>query len=206
MKVEVVRSRRRRKTVQARQVGDVVRVSVPATMSRSDEERWVKEMVSRIERRQRAGEIDLRGRALALATRFGMKVPASVRWADNQLWRWGSCTPADGSIRVSSRLAKEPPWVLDYVLVHELAHLHVKGHNRAFWELVNRYPLAERARGFLLARGAEPDLPEAGPELPELPERPVRPGPAPRTAPRTAPRQRRVAVGAPEQLAVPLDL
>jgi predicted metal-dependent hydrolase len=52
-------------------------------------------------------------------------------------------------------LAKEPPWVLDYVIVHELAHLHVSGHGQAFWELVNRYPLAERARGFLMARGVE---------------------------------------------------
>jgi hypothetical protein len=161
MKVEVVRSRRRRKTVQARQVGDIVRVSVPATMNRSDEERWVKEMVLRIERRQRAGTIDLWERAAALGERFALGAPRSVRWVDNQLWRWGSCTPADGSIRISSRLAKEPAWVLDYVIVHELAHLHVRGHSKAFWDLVNRYPLAERARGFLIARGVEPEPPQA---------------------------------------------
>jgi predicted metal-dependent hydrolase len=155
MKVEVVRSRRRHKTVQARQVGDVVRVSVPATMSRAEEERWVAEMLRRIHRRQYSASPDLHARARALASKFGLDVPTSTRWVDNQQYRWVSCTPSDGTIRISSRLAKEPPWVLDYVLVHELAHLHVSGHGRAFWEIVNRYPLAERARGFLMARGLE---------------------------------------------------
>ena len=155
MKVEVVRSRRRHKTVQARQVGDVVRVSVPATMSRAEEERWVNEMLRRIGRRQRSTSPDLHDRAKTLAGKFGLASPTSTRWVDNQLYRWGSCTPGDGTIRISSRLAKEPLWVLDYVLVHELAHLHVSGHGKAFWEIVNRYPLAERARGFLMARGLE---------------------------------------------------
>ena len=59
MKVEVVRSPRRRKTVSARQVGDVVRVSVPATMTRAEEEHWVTEMVRRIKRRQHSASVDL---------------------------------------------------------------------------------------------------------------------------------------------------
>jgi len=155
MKVEVVRSRRRHKTVQARQIGDLVRVSVPATMSRAEEERWVNEMLRRIGRRQHSASIDLHERARSLAGKFGLAVPQSARWVDNQNFRWGSCTPNDGTIRISSRLAKEPSWVVDYVLVHELAHLHVSGHGRAFWQIVNRYPLAERARGFLMARGVE---------------------------------------------------
>jgi predicted metal-dependent hydrolase len=167
VKVEVVRSRQRHKTVQARQIGDVVRVSVPATMSRADEERWVKEMLRRIGRRQRSAGIDLHERARGLAGKFGLAMPNSTRWVDNQNYRWGSCTPHDGTIRISSRLAKEPSWVLDYVLVHELAHLKVSGHGKAFWQLVNRYPLAERARGFLMARGV--DEPEDEPE--SLPQR-----------------------------------
>ena len=72
-----------------------------------------------------------------------------------QEWRWGSCTPADGAIRISNRLAAEPSWVLDYVIVHELAHLDVPGHGPAFWSLVRRYPRTERAIGFLIARGLE---------------------------------------------------
>jgi hypothetical protein len=42
-----------------------------------------------------------------------------------------------------------PPWVIDYVLVHELVHLLVPGHGADFWALVARYPRTERAKGFL---------------------------------------------------------
>jgi hypothetical protein len=155
MNVEVVRSARRRKTVHARQVGDVLRVSIPATMSAAEERRWVDEMVRRIELRGSTDRIDLTQRVASLAKKFGLQTPLSVRWVDNQASRWGSCTPSDRTIRISSRLGKEPAWVLDYVLVHELAHLSVHGHNPRFWALVYRYPLTERARGFLMARGLE---------------------------------------------------
>jgi predicted metal-dependent hydrolase len=72
-----------------------------------------------------------------------------VRWADNQQARWGSCSIDDGSIRLSRRLEGMPPWVVDYVLLHELAHLLVPGHGPDFWALVQRYDRSERARGYL---------------------------------------------------------
>lgn len=151
----MIRSPRRRKTVQARKVGGVLRVSIPATMSTADEQRHVAEMVRRMERRSESSVIDLAGRAAGLASAHGLPRPVSIRWVDNQEWRWGSCTPCDGTIRISARLAAEPAWVLDYVIVHELAHLVVAGHGPAFWRLVERYPRTERARGFLMARGLE---------------------------------------------------
>jgi len=161
----VIRSRRRRKTVQARRVGDVLRVSVPASLTRAEEEHWVNEMLRRTESRRRTSNVDLSQRAKRLAVRFGLAEPVEIRWVDNQQQRWGSCTPADATIRISSKLASEPLWVLDYVIVHELAHLHVRAHGKPFWHLVNRYPLAERARGFLIARGMEDgeELPRSGP-------------------------------------------
>jgi len=155
MKVEVVRSPRRRKTVQARQVGGVLRVSIPASMTAVEEEKWVAEMVRRMERRAATDRIDLAERAAVIADRYGLHHPFAIRWVDNQEWRWGSCTPSDGTVRISSRLAKEPLWVLDYVLVHELAHLSVARHDQRFWSIVHRYPLTERARGFLMARGLD---------------------------------------------------
>ena len=155
MKVEVVRSPRRRKTVQARQVGGVLRVSIPASMTVVEEAKWVAEMVKRMERRASTDRIDLSERAIALADRYGLHRPYAIRWVDNQEWRWGSCTPSDGTVRISSRLGKEPSWVLDYVIVHELAHLSVPRHDQRFWAIAHRYPLTERARGFLMARGLE---------------------------------------------------
>jgi predicted metal-dependent hydrolase len=125
-------------------------------MTKADEEHWVAEMIRRMERRAATDGIDLVRRAEQLAARYRLRRPESIGWVTNQEWRWGSCTPADGAIRISSRLAAEPGWVLDYVIVHELAHLHVPHHDAAFWALVNRYPKSERARGFLIARGIEP--------------------------------------------------
>jgi predicted metal-dependent hydrolase len=154
--VEVIRSPRRRKTVQARRVNGVVRVTIPATMTRAEEERWVAEMVRRLERSTGADGVDLEERAARLAERYDLPRPMSIRWVDNQELRWGSCTPVDGSIRISSKLQTEPGWVLDYVIVHELAHLVVAGHGRPFWDLVARYPRAERARGWLACREAGP--------------------------------------------------
>jgi predicted metal-dependent hydrolase len=103
-----------------------------------------------------------RARALSAAHLDGLAEPASVRWVDNQQRRWGSCTPADRSIRLSSRLRAMPDYVVDYVLVHELVHLLEPGHDAPFWALVARYPRAERARGFLegveqATHAAEPD-------------------------------------------------
>lgn len=153
MQVEVVRSVRRRQTVQARKVNGILRVSIPATMTKNEELEWVNKMVGRFERKQAAELIDLVRRAGELATRYRLRTPVSIRWVTNQDSRWGSCTPIDGTIRISSRLVGEPGWVLDYVIVHELAHLSVGGHGPAFWDLVHRYPKAERAHGFLIARG-----------------------------------------------------
>jgi predicted metal-dependent hydrolase len=158
VKVEVVRSARRRKTVQARQVGGVLRVSIPASMTVADEQHWVAEMVRRMERRAATEGVDLGVRAAVLAERYDLPRPTVIRWVNNQEGRWGSCTPADRTVRISSRLVGEPTWVLDYVIVHELAHLVVPRHDTRFWRLVHRYPRADLARGFLIARSVDPGL------------------------------------------------
>jgi predicted metal-dependent hydrolase len=158
MEVEVVRSRKRRKTIQAYEVGGVLRVAIPASCTAEEEAHWVGVMVKRFERRRSTETVDLTERARALAARFELPVPTLIKWVDNQNSLWGSCTMVDGAIRISSRLAAMPRWVLDYVIVHELVHLVVPGHGPAFNELVDKYPKAERARGYLIAKGtAEPD-------------------------------------------------
>jgi hypothetical protein len=154
-RVEVVRSTKRRKTISAREVDGVIRVSIPASMTKADEAKWVDEMVRRVQRKSVSSGVDLEERAAALAARYRLPRPDTIRWVGNMGSRWGSCTPVDRSIRISDRLADYPPWVLDYVLVHELAHLEVPGHDARFHALVNRYPKAERALGYLMAKGME---------------------------------------------------
>jgi len=170
--VEVRRSNRRRRTVTAyREDGRVV-VCIPGHFSRAEEQRWVETMLSRLaaqEARRRPSDSELLSRAEHLSSRFlqGRARPSSVRWSSAQRIRWGSCTPDDGSIRISDRLKGVPAWVLDYVLVHELAHLLISDHSDEFWELVGRYPRTERARGFLdglsHAGGEEAGPPDGSP-------------------------------------------
>ena len=152
--VEVRRSARRRRTVSAYRDGDRTVVLVPARLTRAEERQWVAVMLERLasqEARLRPSDQQLLSRAQELSARFldGRARPRSVRWAGNQGSRWGSCTPADASIRLSTRLQGMPAWVVDYVLLHELAHLLVPGHGPDFWALVSSHPRTERARGYL---------------------------------------------------------
>jgi len=163
MELEVVRSRRRTRSVSARFVDGVLRVSIPSGMSAAEEARCVEEMTKRLTREREASEIDLTVRAARLARRFCLPEPRSIRWVDNQRDRWGSCTPEDGAIRISNRNAAFPAWVVDYVLVHELAHLVEPGHGPAFTALEQQYPRAERAIGYLEARAMAVDVPPARP-------------------------------------------
>ncbi|WP_328479817.1 M48 family metallopeptidase [Streptomyces sp. NBC_00377] len=152
--IEVRRSSRRRRTVSAYREGDRTIVLIPARMSEAEEQRWVSVMLDKLaaqESRRVPGDAELAERARRLSAQcFGGRArPASVRWVTNQNTRWGSCTPAEGSIRLSHRLKGMPEYVIDYVLAHELAHLLVPGHGPDFWRLLEAYPRTERARGYL---------------------------------------------------------
>ncbi|WP_432479462.1 M48 metallopeptidase family protein [Nocardioides sp. GXQ0305] len=169
--VEVRRSKRRRRTVSAHRDGDRIVVMIPSTLTRAEEREWVDTMVARLERAERRRtptDDELLKRARGLSDRHlgGLAEPESVRWVENQNSRWGSCTPGDRTIRLSARLKGMPPWVVDYVLVHELAHLLEPGHDAAFWAWVDRYPQAERAKGYLLGWSAASRLdPPPGDEV-----------------------------------------
>ena len=155
--VEIVRSARRKRTVEAQIVNGTIRVHVPARMKQSEVDRYTAELVARLQRAEASERIDLTARATVLARRYKLPTPKSIRFVDNQKSQWGSCTPANSEIRLSSRLTQFPSWVLDYVIVHELAHLVEFHHNAKFTALVDQYPKAERARGFLIGVHYAPD-------------------------------------------------
>jgi hypothetical protein len=167
--VEIRRSARRRRTVSAYREGDRIVILMPARMTKADEQRLVTEMIERVTRREtrlasrgpRRNDEDLLRRAVALSKDHlgGRATPSSVRWVSNMQHRWGSCTPADGTIRLSHRLQSMPSWVIDYVLVHELSHLLETGHGPQFWAWVDQYPRTERARGYLEGIAAAAQLP-----------------------------------------------
>ena len=167
MQVEVIRSKRRTRTISAAIRGGTLVVTIPARLSQSQEREWVQRMMERVERARKKGERnrddDLYARARRLNMRYfdGKLALTGIIYVDNQRTLHGSCTPSTGLIRISRRLSKLPRWVEDYVIVHELAHLVYGGHGPRFWELVNRYPLAERARGYLMALGCEGEPAEA---------------------------------------------
>jgi predicted metal-dependent hydrolase len=141
--------------VSARVVDGVLELRVPAGMPEAEREEWAERMRARLERRLRRARptndrLEERARALNRRHFDGRLRWSSIAFAE-QTSRWGSCTFGAGVIRISTRAADLPDWVLDYLLVHELAHLEVPHHGSAFWALVNRYPMTERARGYLIA-------------------------------------------------------
>jgi predicted metal-dependent hydrolase len=153
--IRIVASPNRRRTVSARVVDGVLELRVPAGMPAAERDEWAERMRARLERRLRRArptDAGLEERARALNRRY---FDGRLRWTSiafaEQTSRWGSCTFAAGVIRISTRAAGLPDWVLDYLLVHELAHLEVPNHGAGFWSLVNRYQLTERARGYLIA-------------------------------------------------------
>jgi predicted metal-dependent hydrolase len=153
--IRIVATRKRRRTVAARLRSGVLELLVPDWMSHAERQKWAEVMSRRLQRRlERSAPSDerLAGRAQLLNDRhFGGR----LRWTSigftAMAHLWGSCTFTSGAIRIAKRAAELPEWVLDYLLVHELAHLEHSDHGPAFRELENRYPLSERARGYLMA-------------------------------------------------------
>jgi predicted metal-dependent hydrolase len=151
MEVEVVRSTKRRKSVSASIVDGRIVVRMPQWMTKAQEAECVEAMRAKLERQHASSEVDLPARAAELAGRYELPVPTSIRWVANQRSRWGSCSPDTGEIRITDRIASFPVWVIDAVIVHELAHLVEANHGSKFHDLANRYPKQERAHGYLLA-------------------------------------------------------
>lgn len=160
MEIRIIRSKKRRKTVQAREIGGVLEILAPAHMSDKQLEPVIKNLKGRINRHKRLCKLDdqaLENRTNTLNRQYFDNCLQwdSIRWVTNQNRRHGSCSTDRGTIRISHRIAEMPRFVQDYVIVHELAHLIEPNHSRRFWELVYQYPRTERARGYLMAVGME---------------------------------------------------
>jgi len=162
-RVKVIRSRRRKKTVGARLYGGTLYVYAPERLP----EKELRQMVARFTRRFEKGLLknklnsskSLRQVAEELNGRYfgGALTVDSIQYVTDQTSKFGCCNIQSRSIRISHAIAAMPDWVRDYVVMHELCHLKEPSHDKSFWALVARYPLAERAKGFLLAKGIPPE-------------------------------------------------
>ncbi|MFA5101927.1 MAG: M48 family metallopeptidase [Candidatus Thermoplasmatota archaeon] len=170
--VTIIRSRRRKKTIQTKYGKGHLWIYLPAGMPPKEEQQWIDRMIKKSERWEQKKTIKesddwLRQRAQDLNKKyFNGTLCFSIRFVTNQNTRYGSCTSMDRTIRISDRVKNLPSWVQDYIIVHELAHLLYPDHSKQFWETVNQYKYAERAKGYLIALGAEP--PDEQETLPEM--------------------------------------
>ncbi len=152
--LEIHRSPRRHRTSSATVRDGTIVVRIPASLPTAESAALIDRLVGRVLRTEQAhrrgGDEALFDRACILADRHTEgRYPVSVRWSSRMTQRYGSCSVQDKSIRISTRLASAPARVLDYVLVHELAHLHYADHSAAFWNVVNRFEGAQWAQGWL---------------------------------------------------------
>lgn len=159
MNVKILRSEKRKRTISARLRGEELFIYLPSGLSESEEKRWIEKMRKRVEKKMQkkldGSVLSKRARELNQKYFDGKLKINSVEYSTNQNSIFGSCATKQGTIRISHRVAEMPTWVIDYLIIHELAHLVHPNHSKDFWNLVNHYKYAERARGYLIARGME---------------------------------------------------
>lgn len=124
---------------------------MPVGLTQEQEDGHIADLLRKLDRKAASRKVDLTERAQQLATEYQLPAPTSVKWVSNQNTRWGSCTMSHGTIRLSDRMANFPQYVVDFVLLHELTHLVEADHNQRFHDLMERFPKAERAEGYLEA-------------------------------------------------------
>lgn len=157
--VKVIRSPNRKKTVSARLSDGILVINAPARIPDKDLEKIIANFKERLLKKKLKRELNQKQDLKDVAQKlnqdyFGGRLKIlSIEYSTNQNSRFGCCNTKTGRILISHRLASMPEWVRDYVIVHELAHLIVPNHSRAFQELTAKYRLKERAIGFLMAKG-----------------------------------------------------
>jgi predicted metal-dependent hydrolase len=161
MEVKIIRSRRRRRTISARLVKDQLLVSAPLAFPQERLEKIIADFKVKLEKKRIKRELDRQQSLVDIARKLNEKYFQnklkinSIEYVTSQNSKFGCCNYRSANIRISHKVGLMPEWVRDYVLVHEMAHLLEPNHSSAFWDLVSRYKLAERARGYLMAAGLE---------------------------------------------------
>lgn len=155
VRLQVVVARRRVKNVNARLLGDCLKVSAPLQLDEERLQALIIRLARQLVRRRRAREVNGEDSASAVARRVASAFPsppavARVCFVTSQTQRWGSYSSRTGTVRLNAALRLMPAWVLEAVVAHELAHAFHPDHGPAFRALLRRVcPTVERADAFL---------------------------------------------------------
>ncbi|MCK4463780.1 MAG: M48 family metallopeptidase, partial [Candidatus Omnitrophica bacterium] len=173
-RVEIIRSEKRRRTISARLVKDIMYVYAPAKISDTELKNTIDSLKRRLKKKKLKHNIDRTSDLKTIAERInreyfngGLKIK-SIEYSTNQLRSFGCCNYKTQRIRISHRLWQMPAWVQDYVILHEMAHLIEPNHSKSFWDIVFQYKLTERAKGYLMAKGFDSEEESGGIEPVEL--------------------------------------
>lgn len=151
----LVVERKRVKHVNARLRGSTLSVSAPPAIPEAALEPIILDLARRLVRRERRQRVNAEEDALALARTVAASFPrppevAEALFVTTQQARWGSYSPATGTIRLHAALREMPRWVLEAIVAHELAHAVHPDHSPAFRSLLRRAcPETDRAEAFL---------------------------------------------------------
>lgn len=155
MRIKIIKSPRRQKTASAQVKNGILEIRLPALISENESQKIIKNFIARFKERRElrvTTNEQLKKLADQLNKRyFEGKLEYTISWSVKQNSLQGSCNIKNKNIRISSRLKIVPKWVLKAIIIHELTHLLVPNHSAKFWQIANRYPLMERAKGYLLA-------------------------------------------------------
>jgi hypothetical protein len=143
------------KNINARLRGQALAVSIPLRAPREQVLPAINDLAQRLLRRVAGRSVNAEMDVLEVARRVAQRFPrppevSAVQFSTQQTSCWGSYSTRTRTIRLNAGLRHMPPWVLEAVMAHELAHALHPDHSPAFWQLLRAVePQTDRAEAFL---------------------------------------------------------
>ncbi|MBN2101411.1 MAG: DUF45 domain-containing protein [Candidatus Aenigmarchaeota archaeon] len=141
----------KRKSASGNILGNIIRLNIPEAIPEEDRKKHISSVLAKIVAQRRLPR--LQNKINLLNNLFFRKELGDIKFK-NMSSRWGSCS-RHGNITISSRLLLAPDEILEYVCVHELAHLVHFNHSKKYWELVGKVIPDYKERDKWLSKNGE---------------------------------------------------